>query len=768
MFLTVVIIVTAVFAYQIFNSNTKVAEAGWYSSGGTWGYRKPITIDRNKVNTATGTTTPLSNFPVLISVTDSDLMYTGSGGKVGKTDGTDILFTSADGTTKLNHEIESYSSTTGASIFWVQVTSLAKTSDTVLYIYFGNSGASDQQNKPGVWDSNYKAVYHLPNGSTLTALDSTAKNNGTLSGSPAAISGKIDGAADFSGSNHIIASSSPIVAGQTAWTVSGWIKTTATNVANGRPIYVERASSGQNILKLDSLDLTRTTQALVTYRDDGGSLTQVAGTTAINNGAYHYIVGKLTAGNIYIYIDGVLENSATRNGTDTLTNSGIQSWIAQDNGDGAANFVGSIDEVRVSNTGRSPDWIATEFNNLTSPGSFYAYGSLGIQNRAPEIASEGYNNRGVPALSWYNSSWTNRKQITIDRTKVSGVSSSTLNSFPLLFNVIDSDLKHTGSGGKVGKTDGTDILFTAADGTTKLDHEIESYNSSTGATIAWVRIPILSAITDTTIYIYFGNSGASDQQNKTAVWDSGFQGVWHLPDGTTLGLTDSTAYGYNGTNFGATAVAGKIGGASAFAGPGPDQYINVGTITGLSGVTTATLSGWVYRSNTGHAVQFGQSMTDYHFNLVWFTDGSVYIQPENGGASFPSFTPPDSTGWHYVVFIFDGSQTGLARVRGYWDGVLQTVVQGFSPLPPASLASGGNQSNFLIGAGIGNPYTTGNIDEVRVSNNIRSEDWIKTEYNNQFFSSTFYAYGAISANGRQTSSGTEAPAIKIRGGVRFK
>lgn len=95
---------------------------------------------------------------MLISVTDTDLKHTANGGKVGKTDGTDILFTSVDGTTKLNHEIESYSSSTGASIFWVQVPSLAKTSDTVLYIYFGNAAASDQQSVNSTWESNFGSL----------------------------------------------------------------------------------------------------------------------------------------------------------------------------------------------------------------------------------------------------------------------------------------------------------------------------------------------------------------------------------------------------------------------------------------------------------------------------------------------------------------------------------------------------------------------------------------------------------------------------------
>jgi hypothetical protein len=45
--------------------------------------------------------------------------------------------------------------------------------------------------------------------------------------------------------------------------------------------------------------------------------------------------------------------------------------------------------------------------------------------------------------------------------------------------VTDANLKTVTNGGGVGKSDETDILFTAFDGVTKLNHEMELYNGST-------------------------------------------------------------------------------------------------------------------------------------------------------------------------------------------------------------------------------------------------------------------------------------------------
>ena len=119
------------------------------------------------------------------------------------------------------------------------------------------------------------------------------------------------------------------------------------------------------------------------------------------------------------------------------------------------------------------------------------------------------------ATGWYNSSWLYRKKITIDHTEV-GSTGAPHGNFPVLVNLSsDADLSAN------ARADGYDILFTSSDGTTKLNHERESYTSGTGALIAWVQIPSLSASADTVLYMYYGNASATDQQNVNGTWNSG-------------------------------------------------------------------------------------------------------------------------------------------------------------------------------------------------------------------------------------------------------
>ena len=112
-------------------------QVAWYNSN--WQYRKSITISHTQV------TGDLNNFPILISITDADLAASA------QPDGDDILFTDSVGSAKLNHEIELYTSTTGQLVAWVNVPNLSSTVDTLLYMYYGNASASNQQTPAAVF-----------------------------------------------------------------------------------------------------------------------------------------------------------------------------------------------------------------------------------------------------------------------------------------------------------------------------------------------------------------------------------------------------------------------------------------------------------------------------------------------------------------------------------------------------------------------------------------------------------------------------------------
>jgi hypothetical protein len=142
------------------------------SSG--YSYQRSIVIDHTKVPN-----TDQVDFPFLFNTTAPSLATIANSGHVSSPSGYDIIFsTDPAGLTKLDHELEQYNPVTGQVIAWVRIPTLSHTTDTVLYVFYGNSSVTtSQQNPTGVWDSNYAAVYHLANVGTSTAADSTANGN---------------------------------------------------------------------------------------------------------------------------------------------------------------------------------------------------------------------------------------------------------------------------------------------------------------------------------------------------------------------------------------------------------------------------------------------------------------------------------------------------------------------------------------------------------------------------------------------------------------
>jgi len=134
----------------------------------------------------------------------------------------------------------------------------------------------------------------------------------------------------------------------------------------------------------------------------------------------------------------------------------------------------------------------------------------------------------TPSPPWYNCGWGYRKNITIDHTKVPADQTN----FPVLISFTDSNLSAQ------AQTSGYDILFTTSDGTTKFSHEIENFTKSNGTLVAWVKVPSLSSAANTTLYMIYGCATATNQQNPTGVWDTGFKGVWHLNQGTGVTAVD--------------------------------------------------------------------------------------------------------------------------------------------------------------------------------------------------------------------------------------
>ena len=317
------------------------AAQGW-SNG--YAFRRTITIDHTKV-----ANTDQTNFPVLVTSTYSDMATTANSGSVTNSNGYDIIFTSdAAGSSTLSFEQEAYNPSSGAFTYWVKIPTVSHTTDTTFYLFYGNSSiTTDQSNKTGVWDSNFVGVWHLPNGSTLTANDSTSNGfNGAIN-SATATSGQIGGAANFSGSTNISVSTTGTLSG--AFTVELWAK--PTSAAGG--VFGSRTPSDQ------SFDMQISSTGVHGDIGSGGSWINTSADASFSYTAntWHHFVYVVTTSGYHIYGDGAQIGSGSFSATPLLYDSNHRLTIGGIGYPGY-NFSGAVDEVHVSNTGRSPDWPA--------------------------------------------------------------------------------------------------------------------------------------------------------------------------------------------------------------------------------------------------------------------------------------------------------------------------------------------------------------------------------------------------------------------------
>ncbi|HYR77922.1 MAG TPA: DUF2341 domain-containing protein [Pyrinomonadaceae bacterium] len=340
-----------------------------------YAYQRSITIDHTKVPN-----TDQSNFPVLISGTYSYLATTAHGGNVQNTNGYDVIFTSDSScSTKLNHEVETFNATTGAVNYWVKVPTVSHTSDTNIYMCYGNSNiTTDQSTKTGVWDSNYRAVWHLPNGSTLNTNDSTSNaNNTTNVGSVGATTGQIDGGGSFNGSStKLSAGNASSLDGFSSFTLSAWVK--ANSLPTAARILTKWAPGNDRswILATDSAG----TELIVAVENPATAKMSSWSTTnaSLSTGTWYHLVATWSQpSSISIYVNGTAKTLSTTldQGVTVAGSSSLNALIGgQDAGSGSY-WNGIIDEARISNTARSADWIKTEYNNQSSPSTFYTVSS---------------------------------------------------------------------------------------------------------------------------------------------------------------------------------------------------------------------------------------------------------------------------------------------------------------------------------------------------------------------------------------------------------
>jgi len=347
--------------------------------------------------------------------------------------------------------------------------------------------------------------------------------------------------------------------------------------------------------------------------------------------------------------------------------------------------------------------------------------------------------------SWYNASWTYRKSITIDNTKVSG--SNDLTDFTIRVQVVgDSDI------GANVQTDMDDILFTDNSGT-KLKHEVENFSIDNGKLYAnfWVKVPTLSHDADTIIWIYYGNAAATKQEDPSNAWDDDYIAVWHF--NSTLDSISS----YELTNNGATEIDAKIGKGYDFENGDSDYMIST-SFYDISTCPDLTIEAYFWsESNSGQGGVFlgdqGSGGADEDLVYLHRSD-SGYLQSRQFSNGDQNYVISSGAG------VLDGRfHHGVCTIQDdygivlFVDGV-NTTKDDTSAGTPSIAAIDDDEVNVGRTDEGAWAYYDGKMDEIRISKIVRSDDWINTTHMSIYENDNFITFGSQATDDTPTSSYT--------------
>ena len=363
-------------------------------------FYKIITVNKAQVGTATAPAT-LTNYPVLLSITDSSLENIAQpGGRVRDPNGYDIIFRGTDTTTcggpaqcQLPHEIEKYDNVAGQLIAWILVPGLntqTNAASTTFTMLFGNEAISTPSAvASSVWETNFTGVWHLHQPTTGTApqmKDSTSNANDGTATSLTSTAAQIGTGVSMDGSTSYMSfdsgTSLDSVSGG-AFTYSTWVKVPVGETFGS--LFSVRSSSSSNIvidfnIGKDGGSPNQPGKLMVLVRDDSnGSFNEVPSLTAIDDGAWHYVTLTRNMSTIQVYIDTTSQGTSSMNTLGTFTTNlralGRESRWVQDNfaTTDEEYAQATFDELRYSATARNLDWITTDYNAQSSPGTFVTF-----------------------------------------------------------------------------------------------------------------------------------------------------------------------------------------------------------------------------------------------------------------------------------------------------------------------------------------------------------------------------------------------------------
>ena len=359
------------------------------------------------------------------------------------------------------------------------------------------------------------------------------------------------------------------------------------------------------------------------------------------------------------------------------------------------------------------------------------------------------------------------RSITIDGTRVL----EPLSNFPVFIGLTNTSFALTSNGGRVQNSNGYDIAYYSDKSlSSQLAHESEVWKANTGQIAHWVKLPTVSASSNTIFYVAYGDSGISVSQENTSsangVWTNNFRAVYHMHiSGNQLNSSGIGAIGLTASSTPAPQYnqSGQCGSASFFASGASwcyQQNLSYSPF-GSTAVHVTLTAWWKWSGKTGSLGNIAEVNQNGNYRNTIY----IYTGPSGsiGGAasmhvpffhtsqdpSYENAVPgirPHTRGlltasqWCFIAGVGSGSTFRYCYYGNGTDDFILTGTGSSTSVTPGILAG----TTIAYADETGRYQSTGSIDEVRFVTGARSLNWLRTEYWNQYSPGTFFTLGGES------------------------
>ena len=333
----------------------------------------------------------LTDFPVLIRLRRETFPFAQA-----QPHGEDLRITDSKGT-PLAFQIEQWDAQAGTASLWVRVPKIMGNDRQELRLHWGDPAAKSAASGPAVFNASngYLTVWHMDEALADATGMLTAINKGTtLAPGPLGMARRFAENQGIAGGEKLTG----FPTGSQPHSSQAWFRAERPNV---------RILGWGNEERQGKVTMQFRSPPHVSM-DCYFSDANVAGKSKLARGEWVHVVHTYEKGNARVYVNGVLDGMAQSQGAPLNIQNPARFWIGgwYNNYD----FVGEIDEVRVSSVARSADWVRLEYENqkplqtlvgtLVQPGSEFSVSSPQLTVREGERATVTAKTGGAQKLIW--------------------------------------------------------------------------------------------------------------------------------------------------------------------------------------------------------------------------------------------------------------------------------------------------------------------------------------------------------------------------------